>query len=351
MILSGGRLSAFLARPDATVLAALVYGPDSGMVRERADALAKAVVSNPADPFLSVELTADTLRKDSALLRDEMAALSMTGERRIIRVRDAADGLAKDLEALFHEVREGALLIVESGELPKRSTLRRAFESSDRAVAIPCYGDEGRDLQGLVREMLTEAGMSAAPDALSLLVSNLGGDRMITRREMEKLILYVGEPRTVTAADVAACIDDTTFGAADAVAVAAASGRLEELDGALEKTWSDGQNPVSVLRSVSRHFLRLHFAVGLVASGMAVDRAMSSLKPPVFFKIADAFRRQISIWDRRRLSEALHLLNEAEIDCKSTGIPAQEFCGRALLRIAAMGKRAASGGARGAQSR
>ncbi len=347
MILSGGKLTSFLARPDATVLAVLFYGPDCGMVRERADTLASAIVADPGDPFLSVDLSVDSLRKDSALLRDEMAAMSLIGGRRVIRVRDATDALAKEMETVLTEVREGALAILESGELPKRSALRKVFESNDRAAAIACYGDEGRDLHGLAREMLAAAGMSASAEALGHIAHSLGGDRMVTRRELEKLILYVGEPRDVTLDDVVSCIGDSTSGSVDAVAVAAASGQLGQLDEALEKAWSEGQNPVAVLRAVSRYFLRLHLAVGLVAAGSSVERALAALRPPVFFKIAEAFRRQMSLWDRERLSDALHMLNTAEIDCKSTGIPAPESCGRALLRIAAMARRGSAPNAPG----
>src|SRR5690242_7409171 len=76
----------FVARPPAGLVAALVYGPDQGMVRERATALAKRVVSDLNDPFRVSELDEAILDADPARLWDEAAALSMIGGRRVVRV-------------------------------------------------------------------------------------------------------------------------------------------------------------------------------------------------------------------------------------------------------------------------
>ncbi|HSV30176.1 MAG TPA: DNA polymerase III subunit delta, partial [Candidatus Omnitrophota bacterium] len=90
---------------------------------------------------------------------------------------------------------------------------------------------------------------------------------------------------------------------------------------------------VSVLRTLSRHFQRLHLAAGLMAQGKSVDQAMAALKPPVIFKAADRFKRQLSRWPADRLGRALELLLEAEAECKTTGMPAAESCSRAVMQL------------------
>ncbi|MDP7343796.1 MAG: acetamidase/formamidase family protein, partial [Alphaproteobacteria bacterium] len=46
----------------------------------------------------------------------------------------------------------------------------------------------------------------AEPAAMAYLVANLGGDRGLSRRELEKLALYVGQPGPVTLAQAEACV-------------------------------------------------------------------------------------------------------------------------------------------------
>src|SRR5258707_8685075 len=181
----------FVARPPAGLVAALVYGPDQGMVRERAAALARSVVSDLNDPFRVAELDEAVLDADPARLWDEAAALSMIGGRRVVRVRGAGNGLAKDFERFLSDPKGDALIVVEAGELTKSAALRRVFEEADNAAAIACYPDSERDLEEVVRSALKAFGLGIEPDALEYAVSRLGSDRGVTRVELEKLALYV----------------------------------------------------------------------------------------------------------------------------------------------------------------
>ncbi len=49
--LRGKEIDAFLARPDPGRPIILLYGPDAGLVRERAEALLASAVDDPNDPF------------------------------------------------------------------------------------------------------------------------------------------------------------------------------------------------------------------------------------------------------------------------------------------------------------
>src|SRR5580698_6092981 len=70
-----------LLRDSSGLRALLLYGPDSGLVRERAEGLAKSVLGSLDDPFRFAEL----MRPDGSTLEGEAAALSFTGGRRVVR--------------------------------------------------------------------------------------------------------------------------------------------------------------------------------------------------------------------------------------------------------------------------
>jgi DNA polymerase-3 subunit delta len=56
----------FLAAPSPSLRALLLYGPDGGLVQERAAAAVAAVIGPGDDPFRLVELTAAQLQDDPA---------------------------------------------------------------------------------------------------------------------------------------------------------------------------------------------------------------------------------------------------------------------------------------------
>ena len=334
MKIAGRRVAGFIERPDPRAGCVLLYGPDQGLARERADTLTRGVVEDMRDPFLVVELSGAALKSDPARLADEAAALAFTGGRRVVRVRDATDGLTSMFKDLLALAREGAFVVVEAGHLGGRSSLRRLFESADNAAAIACYADDAGNLAGIIVETLERHGLSAPADVVAYLADNLGADRMMTRNELEKVALYKGEPGTLTLDDVMACVGDGAATSLDAVALAAASGESPELDRALRRAFMEGTSPVAVLRAAARHFLRLHLASGLMAQGRSLDQAMAALKPRVIFTVAERFGSQLRRWPAARLGRALEILTEAELECKTTGRPAEVMCGRALMRIA-----------------
>src|SRR5258708_37399899 len=136
--LAPARIAAFLAKPDAAMRAALVYGPDAGLVRERADRIAAAICPDLRDAFRVADVTAAALLQDPARLNDEAAALSLTGGRRVLRVRDAGDAAGALFERfLAAQPPGGGVVGARGGQLGPRSSLRRALPERPRPLSIP----------------------------------------------------------------------------------------------------------------------------------------------------------------------------------------------------------------------
>ncbi len=337
MKLQGRGIDAFLRAPDPKVRAVLVYGPDAGLVRERAERLGRLVVPDLGDPFRVSDLAARTIADEPGRLADELAAQSLIGGRRLVRIRDGDDSVATAFDRVL-KAKDGvpgdALAVVEAGELGLRSRLRQLFEQVGVAAALPCYvEDEGR-LGPILAERLSAAGFSIDRDALALLAANLVGDRMLAQRELEKLILYMGEARRITLDDASACIGDSASLDLGVPALAAASGDAAALDRAIGRLYAEGTNPIAILRAAQRHFQRLHLAAADVASGASPEAAMEGLRPPVFFRDKAVFAGQLRRWSLADLAAALARLTEAEAACKRTGAPDDVLCARALLTLA-----------------
>ncbi len=329
------RVAAFVRQPEPALRAALLYGPDAGQVRERADELARTVVEDLSDPFRTATLAAGDLQADPAALADEAAAIAFGGGRRVVRVRDAADGVTIATQGFLEMPTGDTLVILLAGPLPPRSSLRKLCETAEGAAALPCYGDEGGDLATIIRDALQTHGLRVGGEVLAYLVENLGGDRLVTRRELEKLALLAADgDGEVTLADAMASIGDSTTLDLDHLVYAAAGGDHDRLDHALARLAAEGVTPVAIIRATARHFQRLLLVNDRMAAGEAVGQAMNSLRPRVFFKLTDRFKAQLGRWPRERLAAALNYLLEAELQCKRTGRPAVLMCNRALMALA-----------------
>lgn len=342
MKLQGAAVERFLARPDPAIRAIVVYGSDEGLVRERAARLCRHVVPDLNDPFRVATLAAEALGADPALLADEAASLSLMGGRRLIRIRDGSDKVTRALAAMLEGLGGDSLTVIEAGDLTPRSSLRKLAESAPQAAAMPCYVEDAAGLAKTLRAQLADAGKGIDPDAERLLAASLVGDRALARGEVDKLLLYAGDAPSIGIADVEATIVDTASLGMDDAARAAASGDFTGLDRCLARLSAESASGVAILRSAQGYFRRLHVTRARTDSGIDLDRALSLLQPPLFFKMRDAFAQQVGGWPLRRLGAALDRLVEAEAQSKRTGADGMLLASEVLVAIA----RAAAGEAR-----
>src|SRR5437762_834428 len=175
--LRGKEIDGYLARPDSGRPIILLYGPDAGLVRERADALMASAVDDPTDPFSLVRIDGDDLAGEPSRLVDEAMTVPLFGGRRAIRVRAGSKNFASGVDTLADSPIKDCRIVIEAGELRPESPLRKACERAKTAVAIACYPDTERDLARLIDEELRSSNLRIAPDARAVLMSLLGGDR------------------------------------------------------------------------------------------------------------------------------------------------------------------------------
>ncbi len=255
------------------------------------------------------------------------------GGRRLVRVHDASDAVGPIFDRFFKDPAPGdAFIVAAAGDLPPRSSLRRAFEAAKIAAAIPCYLDGPRELGELAREIFAAHKIAVRPEAMQYLTAHLGGDRGVSRQELEKLALYVGDGGTVDEAAALDTVGDCAELTTDEAVFAAAEGDAAQLERALNRAFGEGAQPVGIIRAELRHFQRLHLAGARRDAGKSEEEALK-FRPPLFFKFVDRFKRQLRLWPAARAAAAMTALNEAEARMKTTGLPAETICREALMKL------------------
>jgi DNA polymerase III subunit delta len=338
MKLDKAKLDRVLKSPDG-IGALLFYGPDEGLAHEYAGLAQKAVLGAGDDPFRLAELTPDDLKGDGARLADELNAISMLGGRRVVRIAQATNMIAEQIEtAIAGQVPGSALLVVEAGDIGSKAELVRVFEAAAGAGVFACYRDNERDLGPLIAAHLKAGGYAIARDALAYLAERLGGDRGVTRSELDKLMLYLGEPkREVTLNDAMTCIGDRAAFALDDLIGAAVDGDTAGLDRQYTRSLAEVE-AIQVLRSAARHFQRLHQVVARMAAGEPFEAAANALRPPVFWTQRDRMQRQARQWSPARIGRALERLIDAESQAMRAYAIKDEIAQRALMDIATLAR-------------
>jgi DNA polymerase-3 subunit delta len=327
----------FIKKPDPSARIILIYGPDSGLVKERAKTIGLTIVSDLNDPFNTAKFTASQLLEDSARLNDEANAISMMGGDRLIRIDDSSDKLTPLIKDYLDNPSQNCLILLEASDLGPRSTLRKLCESHDKAAALPCYVEDERGMARVINEKLAAEGKTIERDAQAWLANHISGDRGRANSEIEKLIIYKGhETGAISLRDVMDICGSAGASSLDELVNATASGHAAQAIRHFEKLSEEGVAFIAILRTLQNHLKRLHEARSAIEKGASAETAMKKLSPPVFFKYQPAFQSQLRQWPLKKINTALNKLMEIEADCKKTGTPAHTLCSQAVLGLSKM---------------
>ena len=315
----------------------LLHGPDAAASRDHADRVARQF-ADPGNPMAVENIAGVVLGADPQALLAATGAVSMFGDRTLVRV-DGIDDNGVDAVAALLAAPRGNPVVAIASALKKGSKLQALAERSPAIATLVSYEPSLADAAQLANGISAELGLKPSRDAAILLFEAAGGDRMIIRRELEKLGLYLdatpAAPKPLEAADVAALSasagDADQFGLGNAIAggdVVIAVDLLARLPSGMG---------IVALRAVARHFGQLLALRSGVDAGATPQAAVEAARPPVFWKEKSAMTAQVGAWSTSASTAALGALLGAEHAIKSPGSGGDIVAHAALLDLARRG--------------
>jgi DNA polymerase-3 subunit delta len=332
-------IDAFLARPDPGRPIILLYGPDAGLVRERADALLASAVEDPNDPFSLVRLDGDELSAEPSRLVDEALTVPLFGGRRAIRVRAGSRSFASGIDTLAETPLKDCRIVIEAGELRPESPLRKACERAKTAVAIACYPDDERELAKLIDNELRASNLRIAPDARAVLMALLGGDRQASRNELRKLALYAHGKGEVTLDDVMAVVADASELKIDPIVDGAFAGNSAQVETEFAKAMIAGTYPGVIISAAQRQAAWLHKSALAVADGTPLSALLEGGFPRLHYSRKGNVETALRNFNVARLTLVIDQLATAALEMRKQAPLAAVIAQRALLSIAVNAKR------------
>jgi DNA polymerase III subunit delta len=333
-----GDVEGALRRPDPRIGVFLFYGPDIGLINERARAVAERAVDDPADPFQLIRIDGDDIAADPARLADEAGTMGLFGGKRALWVKATSRNIAPAVDAVLKGDLQDTVIVIEGGDLAKSAPLRTLCERSQKALALPCYADTGRDLGAVVDETLKQGGFSIAREARTALIASLGGDRLATRGELSKLMLYAHGQREITLEDVDAIMSDVSSLAMDAVVDAAFAGEGAGLETGSRRLAAEGVHASVVLGAALRHALMLLSARMAVEEGRPISAVMEGMRG-LHFRRKSLVERHLQRWTSESLRQAVAQLQASLLDTRRLAALDDTIASKTLLDLARAARR------------
>ncbi|MCP5405663.1 MAG: DNA polymerase III subunit delta [Pseudomonadaceae bacterium] len=329
---------------QATPALLLLWGDDAGAIRQAAQ-FAVAQWGVPLDdPFLAEKLSVDDIISTPGRLPDSAATMPLGGGRRVILLNgtsgEESTNAIKDLTeavktTLAMPLADVLIVLPLPRVLEKASPLVKLAEGAPNALSVRFFLPKARDLGAWLKNEFKGAHKRPEPQAMSLLVDHLGADREQARREVEKLLLYVGEAETVTAADVLASLSGAI--PADVFTLAEAVGRrdLRQTDRLLCHMQEEGQDLNAAFSVTLRHLSLLKTAQELQQAKQPPDAILKASGKARAPKTAqNEFLQQVRNYPHTRLAALPAYAVETLTQSRSGLLDSNLVLSRALLALA-----------------
>lgn len=323
-----------------TFLGALIYGTDFGVVEDTAESIAKLITPDLKDEFAVVKLTPAKLKENRLYALDEANMPSLMGGRRLIWIKDADAPCSQIIEQAADLLKTDAFILMTADNLPKNNALRVAGENHPKFLTIACYADEEKDIVASIQAFLSENGYTASNNALTVLKERLTDNRLTTKRELEKLITYMGQNKRIEPDDVLAVSTVSLSSSFDALCLAVGAGNQKAVDENYALLLASGETAVSIVRVLMGYFNRLLLGVNALQAGESPDMAVKKVLRPAQFKLEAGVKNQLRLWKKEWIIKALFLLSETEKQTKSSGLPPDLMLARTLVLLTSVAAKA-----------
>ncbi len=317
----------------------LVYGPNSGLVSERAKTIIKNLNEDSNNAFSVRTLDNDTLSNNEGLLIDELQTVGLFSEKKIIKLRlHSNKSILNQIKIALDIINSDTNLIIEAGNLPKSNALRTLIEKSKKSAALPCYNEDERSLRNIIRYEFKQQGITIDHDALDSLVSSLSEDRQICKNEISKLILYSHNTKKLHLNDIEMLINDTASSITEQVIDNTLIGNGKKALIQFSRGLSTGTPAYQTAYSFQQHFLLLYKFCLLKERNFSLNSIVDNYKPPIHFKRKNIINQQIQIWNSTYIQKAQNQTLETIKQSRLKSGIDEQLMAELILKLATVAK-------------
>lgn len=330
----------YFLNPDPSMAGLLIYGSDFSKVKIYKKKFLDSLLGEKSDEEMRLQVIQSTdLRKDHSLLIDAIKAKGFFSGRRCILIENATDNLTDlVMECCDKWVSGDAHILLTTTFLTPKSSLRKFFESHNKVYVAPIFDDPASpsEIASEIKKFGFENIDKDASNELLYLGQALNMDEF--SQILEKLSLYkLNDCTPITYEDITKIAPVIYDKGVEDIASLVAFGRTSEVTKPLKNLEARGVRAVSLCVSTTLYFKKLYKAS---IDPLGVETAVRGLKPPVSFKKADEMVKQTKLWGSVKLSEAVHMLIDLDLELRSnSGIPNQSLMERTMIRLSLLLKR------------
>ncbi len=307
-------IKSFEAEKNVSVLdayyAVLLYGENIGLKDD-----IKILIKKNNKNCELISLHQNEILKNQSILSEQVSNSSLFNEKKIIIINDFSEKIKKNILEIVNEANDDVKIFIFADNLEKKSVVRSHFEKEKNLAIIPCYQDNDRTLSIYVNNKLRNY-TGLTQNLINLLIKNSGNDRKVLSNEIEK-ICALFQSKKINPDKVFELINNAYNVEFENLRDSCLEANKIDLNTNLSNVSLLAEKSYLYLGILNNRVQKLLDLVDQLEKNKNVDSAIDNMKPKIFWKDKPIFKRQLRVWNRKKLIKAREIILETEILIKT----------------------------------
>ena len=290
----------------------LIYGSNKGLIDEIVE---EVLLPNlPKNQFKYDEAE---ILKNLNDFEQNIFNKSFFENEKLIIINRISDKILNTIENIISKNVEDLYLILLSEALDKKSKIRKFFEKEKKALCVPVYEDNLQTLSSIVVNFMKEKKINISKEIVNIIVERAAGDRNNIKNELKKIEYFSLNKRKISASDVLKITNlSENYSISDLVDNCLSKNKAKMLKILNENNFTS-DDCIIILRTFLiklKRLIKLHEQLNINKNN--IDTAISSFKPPIFWKDKEIIKQQLKSFNYLETKELIIKLSEIELVAK-----------------------------------
>ena len=250
---------------------------------------------------------------------------SFFDNEKLIIINRTTDKIKGTIEDLIEKNPVDIQIILNSKNLEKKSTLRKIFEKEKSIICVPFYEDNNQTLNSIISLFFRNKKISISQQLKNVLIERSRGDRKNLNNELKKIENYSLNKKNLNLEEIIKLTNlADNYSASELVDHSLAKNTRKTVTILNENNYSDEDN-IIIIRTLLAKLKRLVKIYELVDEKNNIEQAISTCKPPIFWKDKPLVIQQIRSWRKDHLKNLIYKTNEIELLIKKNSSVAKNI--------------------------
>ena len=286
----------------------LFYGENEGLKKEIIESNFKN--NYPKKTFYYDE--SEVLNNKSNFF-EEILSKSFFENEKLIIISRSTDKITSIIEEILEKKIDDLVLILNSGSLEKRSKLRLLFEKNKEIICIAFYEDNNQTLSSMANQFFRNNKIQISQQSINLIINRCRGDRQNLKNELNKIESFIKNKKKIEISEILQLTNlAENYSVTELVDNCLAKNKNKTLNILNENNYNL-EDCIIVIRTMLAKSKRLLKLFQEIKISNNIDSAISSIKPPIFWKDKQIVKDQINKWSHKKIELLIFRINEIEL--------------------------------------